>query len=72
MDYMHFNPVKHGLVEHAADWPHSSFRRCVNAGLYPAGWRGGSDEPQKTGERKSDPSAVASGAIRSDFEGGEI
>ena len=24
MDHMRFNPVKHGLVEHAADWPHSS------------------------------------------------
>jgi putative transposase len=51
MDYTHFNPVKHGLVAHPADWPHSSFHRCVNIGLYPAGWRGGSDEPQKTGER---------------------
>lgn len=20
-DYLHFNPVKHGLVERAADWP---------------------------------------------------
>jgi hypothetical protein len=25
MDYTHFNPVKHGLVAHPADWPHSSF-----------------------------------------------
>jgi putative transposase len=51
MDYTHFNPVKHGLVEHPADWPYSSFRRCVDGGLYPDGWRGGSDEPQQTGER---------------------
>jgi len=51
MDYTHFNPVKHGLVEHPADWPYSSFRRCVASGLYPDGWRGGSDEPQQTGER---------------------
>jgi len=51
MDYTHFNPVKHGLVEHPADWPHSSFRRCVASGLYPAGWLGGSDEPRETGER---------------------
>ena len=50
MDYTHFNPVKHGLVGHPADWPHSSFRRCVDGGLYPDGWRGGSDEPQETGE----------------------
>jgi putative transposase len=51
MDYTHFNPVKHSLVEHPADWPYSSFRRCVDGGLYPDGWRGGSDEPQETGER---------------------
>jgi putative transposase len=38
MDYTHFNPVKHGLVEHPAEWPHSSFRRCVGGGLYPARW----------------------------------
>jgi hypothetical protein len=40
MDYTHLHPVKHGLVEHPADWPHSSFRRCVASGLYPAGWIG--------------------------------
>jgi hypothetical protein len=38
-------------VAHPVDWPHSSFRRRINIGLYPAGWRGGSDEPQQTGER---------------------
>jgi putative transposase len=39
MDYVHFNPVKHGLVERVGDWPFYSFHRCVAAGLYPAGWR---------------------------------
>ena len=34
MDYTHY-PVKHGLVAHPADWPHSSFRRCVASGMYP-------------------------------------
>jgi putative transposase len=38
MDYLHFNPVKHGYVEHAADWPYSSFRRLVKEGAYPSGW----------------------------------
>ena len=38
MDYVHFNPVKHRLAAHAADWPHSSFARCVKLGLYPADW----------------------------------
>jgi putative transposase len=51
MDYIHFNPVKHGFVEHPAEWPHSSFRRCVAGGLYQAGWMGGNDEPPQAGER---------------------
>jgi putative transposase len=40
VDYIHFNPVKHGLVESVAQWPHSSFHRYVAAGLYPADWGG--------------------------------
>jgi putative transposase len=40
MDYVHFNPVKHGLVQRAADWPHSTFRRLVERGVYPADWAG--------------------------------
>ncbi len=38
VDYVHFNPVKHGLVARAVDWPHSSFRRAVGRGYYPADW----------------------------------
>jgi putative transposase len=38
MDYIHFNPVKHGLVSMAADWPFSSFHRAVAKGLYPREW----------------------------------
>jgi putative transposase len=38
MDYIHFNPVKHGLVAKPGDWPFSSFHRAVSAGLYPAEW----------------------------------
>jgi putative transposase len=52
MDYIHFNPVKHGFVEHPAEWPYSSFHRCVARGLYPAGWIDGNDEPAQTGERQ--------------------
>jgi putative transposase len=51
MDYIHFNPVKHGLVGNVADWPFSSFRRCVAKGLYPAAWRGGGDDLAGAGER---------------------
>ncbi len=38
MDYVHFNPVKHGLVTTPAAWPHSTFHRYVAAGIYPADW----------------------------------
>ncbi|MDO8417266.1 MAG: transposase [Agitococcus sp.] len=38
MDYMHFNPVGHGLVERVMDWPYSTFHRCVNKGIYPMDW----------------------------------
>jgi hypothetical protein len=41
MDYVHFNPVKHGFVTSAAAWPYSTFRRCLALGLYPADWAGG-------------------------------
>ncbi len=38
LDYMHYNPVKHGLVSRVADWPYSSFHRYVAEGLYPSDW----------------------------------
>jgi putative transposase len=52
LDYIDFNPVKHGFVEYPADWPYSSFRRCVANGLYPSGWTGGNRETLETGERR--------------------
>ena len=51
MDYIHFNPVKHGWVEHVTDWPFSTFHRCVSAGLYPAGWSGDGAGCVEAGER---------------------
>src|SRR5205085_9823959 len=38
VNYIHYNPVKHGLVSRVADWPHSSFHRCVERGILPADW----------------------------------
>lgn len=38
MDYLHYNPVKHGLVERVADWQYSSFHRYVKNGVYPLDW----------------------------------
>jgi putative transposase len=40
VDYIHFNPVKHGLVARVCDWPHSSFHRSVQGGLLPRDWGG--------------------------------
>ncbi len=40
IDYIHFNPVKHGHVSRVADWPHSSFSRYVEQGLLPMDWGG--------------------------------
>jgi putative transposase len=38
IDYIHWNPVKHGIVQHVIDWPHSSFHQFVEQGIYPAAW----------------------------------
>lgn len=38
VDYIHYNPVKHGLVGRALDWPYSSFHRYVRAGCYEPDW----------------------------------
>ena len=40
VDYIHFNPVKHGHVTRVADWPHSSFHRYVERGWLAADWGG--------------------------------
>jgi putative transposase len=44
-DYLHCNPVKHGLVSRVADWPWSSFHGYARAGVYDADWGGGSGAP---------------------------
>lgn len=41
MDYIHFNPVKHGLVQNVRDWEWSSFHQYVRMGWIDADW--GSD-----------------------------
>ena len=44
VDYIHWNPVKHGYVRQVADWPYSSFHRYVNQGLLPRDWGGAGAE----------------------------
>jgi putative transposase len=43
VDYIHYNPVKHGYVPRPGDWPWSSFARFVRLGRYPPDW--GTTEP---------------------------
>ncbi|MEQ1695972.1 MAG: transposase [Hyphomicrobiaceae bacterium] len=37
-DYIHYNPVRHGLVDTPSDWPHSSFGEWVERGVYDLAW----------------------------------
>ena len=41
VDYIHYNPVKHGYVERAADWPYSSIHRYIRRGVVTNNWGGG-------------------------------
>lgn len=38
VDYIHWNPVKHGLVARAIEWPYSTFHRYLADGAYAADW----------------------------------
>jgi putative transposase len=38
VDYLHVNPLKHGLVKRVNDWPWSSFHRYVRLGEYEPDW----------------------------------
>ncbi len=51
VDYVHFNPVKHGLASEVRNWPYSSFHRHVARSVYPAAWAGGTVGVPEAGER---------------------
>ncbi len=42
-DCVHINPLKHGLMGRAIDWPHSTCHGLVKSGAYPPDWAGGSE-----------------------------
>jgi putative transposase len=46
VDYIHFNPVKHGHVGRVSDWPHSSFHHYVERGVLAADWGGDMNDLQ--------------------------
>ncbi len=41
VEYIHFNPVKHGCVDRAADWRYSSIHRYIKQGWVTADWSAG-------------------------------
>ncbi len=53
VDYIHYNPVKHGHVARVCDWPYSSFHRHVRSGALSADWGEGGGLPEAFGERSA-------------------
>lgn len=51
VDYIHINPVKHGYVARAADWPYSSIHQHVRRGWVPSDWAIEKDGGFDAGER---------------------
>ncbi|MBI2909518.1 MAG: transposase [Chloroflexi bacterium] len=43
-DYIHYNPVKHGIVASPIEWKYSSFRSFVERGFYATNWGDGGVE----------------------------
>jgi putative transposase len=50
VNYIHYNPVKHGLVTQVKDWPYSSFARYAARGDLPADWAGVDTQTGEFGE----------------------
>ena len=52
VDYIHYNPVKHGWVTRAVDWPHSTLHGYIERGIMSSDWGGGiGDDGVGCGER---------------------
>jgi putative transposase len=52
LDYVHFNPVKHGLARTPAEWPYGSFASFVRCGWYAPDWGGTEPEAIRGLERE--------------------
>ena len=44
MEYIQYNPVRHGYSQRASDWPYSTIHRYVQSGWYPMVWAGGGNQ----------------------------
>jgi putative transposase len=43
VEYIHYNPVKHGYVNYASQWKYSSIHRYINNGIVKRNWGIGID-----------------------------
>jgi len=50
VDYIHHNPVKHGYVAKAVDWPYKSLHRYIRMGWLAADWGTGQEPGEGFGE----------------------
>ena len=46
IEYIHWNPVKHGLARQVSDWPYSTFHKYVAQSAYPMDWAGNIGEKE--------------------------
>ena len=50
VDYIHINPLKHGLVQRVREWPYSSFHRYVARGWLASDWACAPSQGEHFGE----------------------
>mgnify|MGYP006289914027 FL=1 len=55
VDYIHYNPVKHGFVDRAFDWPYSTFHRDLRRGNVTEDWGVRDDDGGDFGEASRVP-----------------
>ena len=66
IDYIHYNPVKHGWVKSVSDWKYSSFHNYVKKGSLPLNWGNNLEiiDTIKYGERSLDAAKRNQGIVR--------
>ena len=66
IDYIHYNPVKHGWVKSVSDWKYSSFHKYVKKGVLPLNWGNNFENSDtiKYGERSLDAAKRNQGMVR--------
>lgn len=53
VNYIHYNPVKHGHVKRAIDWPHSTIHEYIRKGILDKNWAyEENDDENEFGEMK--------------------